>query len=253
MDDYGSDYGDGPSPMRMFGLLGMLAPMVGMLLFASLWGVVILYVIARWRYHRAGTVDNQLGLKFVLHMFRLHGYQLVLLGAFLMLFSILAKGNSRHALADLARRAGLPHRGGVVFGAHTVLLTKTNQAEQPLVGRLYGGLSLMITGLIAMIGLIAGTQALFAKGEMGNEGRGFWSLVFVYGAAWVVQGAVFGRGPAQRPEPRQGRAGRARPAAAAAGARADAPAAGLSAAPAVTAATARRSPPPAARRSAAAR
>lgn len=201
MDDYGSDYGDGPSPMRMFGLLGMLAPMVGMLLFASLWGVVILYVIARWRYHRAGIVDNQLGLKFVLHMFRLHGYQLVLLGAFLMLYSVLAKGNSDMRSPIWRAALGFLTAGGVVFGAHTVLLTKTNQAEQPLVGRLYGGLSLMITGLIAMIGLIAGTQALFAKGDMGNEGRGFWSLVFVYGAAWVVQGAVFGRAQLSGPSP----------------------------------------------------
>ena len=134
MDDYGSDYGDGPSPMRMFGLLGMLAPMVGMLLFASLWGVVILYVIARWRYHRAGIVDNQLGLKFVLHMFRLHGYQLVLLGAFLMLYSILAKGNSDMRSPIWRAALGFLTAGGVVFGAHTA-----NMAENGLPGERYRG------------------------------------------------------------------------------------------------------------------
>lgn len=192
MDDY-DDYGGGPSPLRMFSFFSMLAPVAGMALFASLWGVVILYVIARWRHHRAGTGDPQLGLKFVLNLFRMHGYQLLLLGAFLLLYSILAKGNSDMRSPIWRAALGFLTSGGVVFGAHTVLLMKTNQAEQPLVGRMYGGLSLLITGLIAMIGLVLGTQALFAKGSMGNEGRGFWSLVFVYGTAWVVQGAVFGR------------------------------------------------------------
>jgi hypothetical protein len=158
MDDYGSDYGDGPSPMRMFGLLGMLAPVVGMLLAASLWGVAILYVIARWRHHRAGVVDSQLGLKFVLHLFRLHGYQLLLLGGFMLLYSILAKGNSEMRSPIWRAAMGFLTAGGVVFGAHTVLLTKTNQAEQPLIGRMYSGLSLLLTGLIAMTGLVLGTR-----------------------------------------------------------------------------------------------
>ncbi|MBL8625048.1 MAG: hypothetical protein JNK64_27310 [Myxococcales bacterium] len=200
MDDY-DDYGGGPSPLRMFNLFSMLAPMAGMVLFASLWGVAILYVIARWRHHRSGVVDGQLGLKFVLHLFRLHGYQLLLLGGFMLLYSILAKGNSDMRSPIWRAAMGFLTAGGVVFGAHTVLLMKTNQAEQPLMGRMYSGLSLLITGLIAMTGLVLGTQALFAKGDMGNEGRGFWSLVFVYGTAWVVQGAVFGRAQLTGPSP----------------------------------------------------
>ncbi len=190
---YDDDYGGGPSPFRMMGLFSMLAPAMAMLIFASLWGVVILYVVGRWRQNRAATSDPQFGMKFVLHLFRFHGYQLMLLGGFLLLFSVLYKGESGERSPIWRMALGFVTSGGIVFGAHQLFLGKTNQAAFPLVGRMYGGLSLVVTGLIGMIGLVGGIQTLFAKGPMGNDGRMLWSLVFTYGTAWVGQGAIFAR------------------------------------------------------------
>jgi len=190
MDDYDDD---GPSAFRMMGLFGMMAPAMAMMVAASLWGVVILYVIARWRLHRAGTDDPQLGLKFVVHLFRFHGYQILLLGTFLLLYSVLIKGNDNVRSPMWRSALGFLVAGGGIFGVHTLILGRTNQEQHPLVARLFTGMSLVVTGMIAMIALIAGLQALFAKGDMGNEGRAFWSLVLVYVTAWAVQGSILAR------------------------------------------------------------
>lgn len=200
MDDYDSD---GGSPFGMMGMFSMMAPAMAMtmMLAASLWGVVILYVIARWRHNRAGLNDTQFGVKFALHLFRLHGYQLVLLGAFLLLFSVLAKGSSTMRSPIWRMALGFLTAGGVVFGVHTLMLGKTNQTEQPLLGRMFAGLSLLVTGMIGLVGVVAGMQALFAKGPMGNDGRMLWSLVFVYVTAWVVQGAIVVRAQLTTPSP----------------------------------------------------
>jgi hypothetical protein len=207
MDDY-DDYDDdrgGISPFRMLGLFGMIAPAMGMLLAASLWLWMIIYIVGRWRLHRSGWNDPDFGAKFVLHVFRFHGYHVMLLGAFLILFGIVSKG-----LGDkgpLWRAAfALLTSGGLIFGATTFLLTRTNQEQQPLVGRMCNGSSLFVSGMIAMVGLVGGFLVLFAEGPMGNDGRGLWAIVFVYVTALAVQGAIFskrplGAGPVDGPSP----------------------------------------------------
>lgn len=189
------DYDDGPSPFRMFGILGMVAPMVVTMLMAGMLWMGLLYVIARWRNNRAAVPDPQLGLKFALHLFRFHGYQLMLLGGFLLLFTVLLKkGEYGPTRGDMARPAfAFLVAGGLVYGAHTLGLAKTNQAQHPLVGRLFGGLNLIVTGLVGFIGLVFALQILFAKGEGGNEARAAWSAVLVYCVAWGVQGALLGK------------------------------------------------------------
>jgi hypothetical protein len=181
------------TPFRMMGLFSMLAPMMAMLVFASLWGVVILYAIARWRHHRAGTSDPQLGLKFALHLFRFHGYHLLLAGGFALVYSVLLKGNSHERSSAYRAGFGFIAAGGLVYGLHTMVLQKSNQVRFPLVGRLFAGLNLIVTGMTGLVVIVIGFQMLFGKDSTGDAGRALWSMTLVYVTAWVVQGAMFGR------------------------------------------------------------
>jgi hypothetical protein len=193
------DYNDGPSPFRMMGLLGMVAPMMATVLMAGLLWMGLLYVIARWRNNKAAIPDPQLGLKFAMHLFRFHGFQLLLGGIFLVVFTILHKGEGR---GDIMRTAmGLLVVGGLVFGVHTLVLTKTNQDSFTLVGRLFGGLNLIVTGVVGFIALVVAFQMLFQKGEHGDEARLVWSLVLTYVTAWGVQGAILGKSMLDGPAP----------------------------------------------------
>jgi hypothetical protein len=193
------DYDDGPSPFRMMGILGMVAPMMATILMAGLVWMGLLYIVARWRNNRAAVPDPQLGLKFALHLFRFHGFQLLLAGAFMLVYTILHKGGGR---GDIVRPAlGLLVVGGLVFGSHTLLLTKTNQDSFTLMGRLFGGLNLIISGLVGFIALVIAFQMLFQKGSHGDEARLVWSLVLTYVTAWGVQGMMLGKSMLDGPAP----------------------------------------------------
>jgi hypothetical protein len=188
------DYDDGPSPFGMMGMMGMAAPMMAMMFAAGFAWFVLIYVIARWRNNRAPMPDPQLGLKFALHLFRFHGYQLLLMGGTMLLFTVLMKSERGSVRGDIFRpAAAFLVAGGIVFGVHTLMLTKTNQDQYGLMGRLFAGVNLVITGLIGFVGLIFALQVLFAKGEGGNVARVAWSIVLVYCTAWGVQGALLGK------------------------------------------------------------
>lgn len=185
MDDFGS-------PLGIMGIASMFVSVLVMLLFMALWGGVILYVLARWRQHRSEVDDNQFGLKFALHMFRYLGFQLMLLGGFVLLYSLLTTSGSSGRSSGTRAAMGFLVSGGVLFGVHTMVLSSiSNQARFPLVGRMFAGLSLLTTGLIGALALIAVTQMLFAKGSSGDAGRIGWSLFLVYGVAWGLQGLLY--------------------------------------------------------------
>lgn len=203
------DYDDGPSPFRMMGIFSMVAPMMATILMAALVWMGLLYVIARWRNNRAAVPDPQLGLKFALHLFRFHGYQVLLAGVFGVVYAILHKSGT---FGDIIRPSlALLVVGGLVFGVHTLVLTKTNQDSFTLVGRLFGGLNLIITGAVGMIALVIAFQMLFAKGKSGDEGRLVWSLVLTYCTAWGVQGALLGKAMLEGPAPDETGTGRSAP------------------------------------------
>jgi hypothetical protein len=171
--------------LMMLGSTAFLAPILGVL---PMLGTVI-YVVARWRSYRDGLPpDPQLGFKTAMHFFMVLGFQLLLLGAFLLVWGIFKKGPSGEAMRTAA---ALVVAGGIVFGAHMVGLTRTNDQSFPLVGRMFAGLCLIITGLIATMGLTMALIALFSKGDSGDVGRGAWSATIVYGIAWAVQGLRF--------------------------------------------------------------
>jgi hypothetical protein len=187
-DDYGSR---GLGPMYM---LSMMTPVLVVMVITSLLFPLILYVVARWRDHRAPVADHQLGLKFALHFFRVQSYQLLLFGTAMLLYSMLSKelkGDMREFVYRPAFGFLVP--AGGVCGVGTAMLGRTNNDSHPSVGRLFTGYNLMVSGFIGFAALIWGFQALFQKGSSGEMGRIAWTGILVYTTAWVVQGAIFGR------------------------------------------------------------
>lgn len=167
--------------LSVYGLLGVIA--VG---FA-------LYVVARWRAQRDAVVDSQLGLKLALGFFALVAFQLVLLGLALLVYAALS-GERGDAKGELYRTAfGLLVPGAIVLGTHLAMLRRTNQAMFPGVRRLVLGFNLVVTGMIAFVGLVLAFQAVFKRGSAGEEGRIAGAMTLVYGGAWATLGWQFGR------------------------------------------------------------
>jgi hypothetical protein len=168
-------------------LLQLLEPMV-FIVPILLWGIVLgpllLYPVARWKAHREPHPDTQLGLKVVLHYFRFVAFQLLLLGALIVIWTVLRK--SSEGRGDLYRVGfGLVLPAGLVFAGHVLLLMRTNDPMFPTVRRLFYGFNLLVTGLLGLVALVLATQALFAKGSSGDQGRMCYAAFVVYVAAWV--------------------------------------------------------------------
>jgi hypothetical protein len=170
--------------------MGMLMGMGGAFvapLFATLGLLpVIIYIVARWRTYRDNLPpDPQLGFKTAMHFFLVTGIQLLLIGSFMLVWGMFQKGDSGDQMRSAA---GFILTGGIIFGAHFVGLQRTNDAQFPMVGRMFAGLNLVQTGLFGTIGLALALQALFMKGDSGDFGRMAWSMTLVYGIAWGVLG-----------------------------------------------------------------
>lgn len=198
-DDDDSGFG---GPMSMLAVMGptMLMMMImSMLSFAG-----ILYIIARWRDHRAPMPDPQLGLKFALHFFRVQSYHVLLAGTVVLFFSMLGKDLGEFRQYIYRPAFGLIVPAGIVFGVTSVLLGKTNNYSHPTVGRLWNGYNLMVVGMIGFFAFVMGFVLLFQKGSSGNAGRMVWSAILVYTTAWAVQGAIFGRSVLDAPPPPSG-------------------------------------------------
>lgn len=183
----GSEFG--MSPFQWLQVVGPSLFVIPLLLWLVVLGPLLVYPIARWKDR---TRDNQLGLKFALHYFKLIAFQTVLLGAVIVVFTVISK--DRSGKGDMYR-AGFAFlvSGGIVLGAHLALLKRTNDDVVHTVRRLFAGYNLLLTGLVGFISLVIGFQALFAKGSAGNEGRLFFSMILVYCGAWAALGIQFGR------------------------------------------------------------
>lgn len=192
MDDFdgGDRYG---SPMM--GMLGMMGPMVTgliIMMMISTTAPIIMYVIARWRQNKEPQQDPQLGIKFALGFFRQIGYQLMLLGGFLVVFAIIGKDMGRGGRGELMRPAfGLLIPGLIVWGVHNLAMQRTNRLQFRNVERLWAGYNLLSTGVMGMIALVLVFQTLFAKGDTGPFGRMAWAMALVYCSAWATQGVMF--------------------------------------------------------------
>jgi hypothetical protein len=147
-EDYMFDDNDGGFGGPMF-MLSMLGPSLMVMMMSSmLFFGLVLYVVARWRDNRAPVPDPQLGLKFALHFFRVHSYQILLMGTMVLFFSMLGKdlGEAREFIYRPA--FGLIVPAGVVFGVMSVMLGKTNNYSHPNVARMFNGYNLIVVGMI---------------------------------------------------------------------------------------------------------
>ena len=175
----------GVSPMTMLQLLEPMIFIVPILLWLLVIGPLLIYPIARWK----TAQDSQLGLKVALHYFKLLAFHLLLLGAFVILYTIIRKGGGK---GDTYRSGfGLLVPAAIVFGAHVALLKRTTDEVAVTVRRLFMGYNLILVGLLGMTALVFGFQALFARGSAGDDGRLYLAAVLVYVTAWAACGARF--------------------------------------------------------------
>jgi hypothetical protein len=176
------------SSMMLLRLLPAATAVISVVVTLTLFGPLVLYVIARWRSHRAPVVDPQLGLKFALHWFATAAFQLLLAGTVLLIFTIIGPGPSA-AKGDEYRAAfALLVPAGIVLGVHATLLRRTNDLEVPGVRRLFLGYNTIVTGLVGFVALVLGFQLLFAKGSVAPMGHLAGSAILVYCAAWAGLG-----------------------------------------------------------------
>lgn len=185
----GNEYG--VSPLTVLELLGPMMVIVPLLLWVLVIGPAIIYPLARWRANRDGVADPQLGLKVTLHYFRMLAFHVLLLGALVIVWTVISKGSGKGSMY----RSGLAFliAGGGLFAGHIALLARTNDALFAGVRRLFLGYNLVVTGLIAFAAIVLAFQALFAKGSSGDTGRGYYAALLVYGAAWAGCGFQFAR------------------------------------------------------------
>jgi hypothetical protein len=181
----------GMSPWQMMQMAGPMMFVLPMLLWLVVIGPLVLYPIARWKLHREGGVDNQLGIKTALHYFRMIAFQLLLAGAVMLVYAVIGKGSDK---GDLYRAAfGFLVPAGIVFGVHTMFVARTNDVQYSGVHRLFMGYNLLVVGLLGFVALVIGFQALFAKGNIGDVGRLLFAAVLVYCGAWAACGIQFAR------------------------------------------------------------
>jgi hypothetical protein len=182
---------DFESSMRLISILPAASIMMGFIPFA-MFGPMVLYIVARWRAHRAATVDPQLGLKFALHWFATTAFQLALMGGVLLVWTIIRPGSA--GKGDMYRVAfAMLVPAGIVLGVHMMLLKRTNDEEAPGVRRLFLGYNLLITGLVGFVALVMGFQLLFMKGSTAPAGHLAGAAVLVYCSAWAGLGWRFGQ------------------------------------------------------------
>jgi hypothetical protein len=186
----GNEYG--VSPLTMLQLFSPMFVILPVVVWLWLIGPLLLYPVARWKANREQVSDPQLGLKVALSYFALLAFQLVLLAAVIILFTVFSKGGSGKGAAFRAGFGLLIPAAGVLV-AHLVLLRRTNQERFPGVRRLFMGYNLAVTGLVGFAALLFAFQMFFKRGSAGDEGRLAIAGLLVYVGAWVACGIQFGR------------------------------------------------------------
>jgi hypothetical protein len=181
------------SSMMLFRLLPAATAVASVVLTLTLFGPMVLYLIARWRAHRGPVVDPQLGLKFALHWFATSAFHLALMGGVMLIFTIIGPGPSAAKGAEYRMAFAMLVPAGLVLGVHLMLLRRTNDLEMTGVRRLFLGYNLIVTGLVGFVALVFGFQILFAKESLKPLGHLAGSAILVYGGAWVGLGWRFGQ------------------------------------------------------------
>lgn len=176
--------------MMEMSMLGTMT-LIPMLLYFVVPLCPLIYLVAKWKGYREKWVDDpQLGLKAILHYFRLICLQLGLLGAFVTIMGlILSEG--RTARVGLA----LVVAGGGGFVLHLRWLARsTNNASVATMDRLYGACNWILCGLLALGGLVMFLVVLL-EGEAAKTVFITLAFFFIYAVAWALQAAIFLRLP----------------------------------------------------------
>jgi len=176
-------------------LLRMMGPVMGIyMVFAGLVIPLVIYLIARWRDAKQPAPDPQLGLKVALSFFAFAGFQALLAGGTLLIYTIINSSASSNGKSDGYRFAfGLLLPGALVFAGHSFLLSRTNQVFHTGIRRLMLGFNLVFTGIIGFVALIGAFEALFARESTNGVGKMFGSMLVVYGGAWMGLGIMLAR------------------------------------------------------------
>jgi hypothetical protein len=186
-----SDFESSLSLLRF--LPGAAAAAAFVLIPLVMFGPMVLYVLARWRAHRAPVVDPHLGLKFALHLFSSTSLYIVLFAGAFLIYTIIGPGPSS-AKGDWYRIAfALLVPASIVLGVHSMLIKRTNDQEVPGVRRLFLGYNLIVIGSMGFFSLMLAFQMLFAKNSTHGLGHLAGSLVLVYCTAWGVLGWRLGQ------------------------------------------------------------
>lgn len=179
----------------MFEMLGfaaagwVIAPVIGVLF----WVPAMIYVVARWRTYREGTGDAQLGLKVVMSLFKIVSYQMALAGLCLLVYALMSDAPDDTQETVLRTAGGLLVPSLLVYMIHFYAYNRTNHREIPTVDRLFGGVNLLVTGLIGFVALIVACQLAFHEKTDAEQARLAWSIVITYSLAWLGQGLLFAR------------------------------------------------------------
>lgn len=150
---------------------------------------ILVYLVARWRsYREESTPDSQIGIKVAICWFKIAAFQMLLLGTFLILVAVLADlpGEFNEQLVRIALGISLP--SAVIYGVQEFAIRSTNSDERPSVHRMFAGISLVQTGVVAFSALMYGGVALFQENVPSEINRIILSAVLVYVCAVLMQG-----------------------------------------------------------------
>lgn len=177
-----------------FFLLSAMGPIMGVFAMLPLMLVpAVLYLVIRWRAQRDGSGDNQVGVKFALHYFIVMAVQIALMGGTLLIYTVISTGGSEMKSVMYRVAFGLLVPAAIVLVTHMAIMKRTNDDQYPSVRRVMTGYNLLITGLLGLIALVLGCQALFMKGDTDGLGHLSGAMVLVYCTAWALLGYRFGQ------------------------------------------------------------
>ena len=159
------------------------------------------YLILRWRDLENPVRDPQLGAKSVLLFFRQLAVLVALSGATVILTYLFESWAGRHPNVDtLWTGLALVISNALVWFAAGRALARTNESAFPRATRMFLGFTAVLSGILAITALSAGTVALFT-GESGSEATLSWAVTVIWlPATALLVGAVLQRSPVRAGE-----------------------------------------------------
>lgn len=170
--------------IEIAGLQMIFAPIILMTVFTP----IIIYIVARWRSHRDDAPDPQLGIKVAICWFKMAAFLLLLLGVFIVCFSIVADLPSGAGESAMRVGAGLILPSLLIFAIQYFVLVQTNSEQRPTIARMFTGVTLVYTGLVTFGALTIGGIMLFQEDSPSELNRTIVVAILIYGGATASLG-----------------------------------------------------------------